>query len=71
MYTTQAQHKANMRSSEEWMLNAEKYASLAWLGGQSYPSAELSEDWKKVLFNQFHHIAAGSGITVILSGRSK
>ncbi len=65
VYTTQAQHKANMRSSEEWMLNAEKYASLAWLGGQSYPSAELTEAWKKVLFNQFHDLAAGSGIAVI------
>lgn len=65
VYTTQANHKANMRNSEEWMLNAEKYASLAWLGGQSYPNAELTEAWKKVLFNQFHDLAAGSGIGVI------
>ena len=65
VYTTQAKQKANMRDSEEWMLNAEKYASLAWLGGQSYPGAELTEAWKKVLFNQFHDLAAGSGIGVI------
>jgi alpha-mannosidase len=65
VYTTQAQHKANMRNSEEWMLNAEKYSSLAWLGGESYPERQLTEAWKKVLFNQFHDLAAGSGIAVI------
>jgi alpha-mannosidase len=63
--TTQANHKRNMRESEEWMLNAEKYASLAWLSGASYPAAELREGWKKLLFNQFHDLAAGSGIGVI------
>jgi alpha-mannosidase len=63
--TTQANHKRNMRDSEEWMLNAEKYSSLAWLSGASYPAAELAEGWKKVLFNQFHDLAAGSGIGVI------
>ena len=31
--TTQANHKRNMRESEEEMLNAEKWSSLAWLGG--------------------------------------
>ncbi len=65
VYTTQANHKHNMRFSEEEVLNAEKWASLAWLDGQSYPGAELTEDWKKVLFNQFHDLAAGSGIAVI------
>jgi alpha-mannosidase len=54
-----------MRESEEWMLNAEKYASLAWLNGSAYPHAELNDAWKKVLFNQFHDLAAGSGIGVI------
>ncbi len=65
VYTTQANHKKNMRDSEEEVLNAEKWASLAWLDGQSYPGAELTEDWKKVLFNQFHDLAAGSGIVDI------
>ena len=32
--TTQANHKANMRHSEEQVLNAEKWASLAWLRWQ-------------------------------------
>jgi len=63
--TTQANHKRNMRESEEWVLNAEKYSSLAWLSGSKYPQTELNEAWKKVLFNQFHDLAAGSGIGVI------
>ena len=71
VFTTQANHKRNMRESEEEMLNAEKWASLAWLDGQSYPAAELTEDWKKVLFNQFHDLAAGSGIGVIYKDAQK
>ena len=63
--TTQANHKRNMRESEEWALNAEKYASLAWLEGKPYPADELTEAWKKITFNQFHDLAAGSGIGII------
>jgi alpha-mannosidase len=63
--TTQANHKRNMRESEEWVLNAEKYASLAWLDGNPYPADELTEAWKKTVFNDFHDLAAGSGIGVI------
>jgi len=73
--TTQANHKANMRHSEEQVLNAERWASLAWvLPGKEtfkYPSAELTEDWKKVLFNQFHDLAAGSGIGAIYKDAQK
>ena len=73
--TTQANHKANMRRSEEQVLNAEKWASLAWVlpgtGTFKYPGAELTEDWKKVLFNQFHDLAAGSGIGVIYKDAQK
>ena len=69
--TTQANHKRNMRDAEEEVLNAEKWASLAWLDGKSYPGAELTEDWKKVLFNQFHDLAAGSGIGVIYKDAQK
>jgi len=69
--TTQANHKRNMRDSEEEVLNAEKWSSLAWLDGQKYPAAELTEDWKKVLFNQFHDLAAGSGIGQIYKDAQK
>jgi alpha-mannosidase len=69
--TTQANHKKNMRDSEEQVLNAEKWASLAWLDGRRYPGDELTEDWKKVLFNQFHDLAAGSGIGIIYKDAQK
>jgi alpha-mannosidase len=65
VYTTQSNHKRNMREAEEEVLNAEKYASLAWLDGRPYPAIELTEAWKDVLFNQFHDLAAGSGIGTI------
>ena len=67
VFTTQSDHKRNMRESEELVLNAEKYASLAWLDGQSYPATELTDAWKKVLFNQFHDLAAGSGIAPLMA----
>jgi alpha-mannosidase len=65
VYTTQAKHKQNMRDSEEQALNAEKYASLAWLDGNTYPADEFTDAWKKITFNDFHDLAAGSGIGVI------
>ena len=71
VFTTQAAHKRNMRNSEEWMLNAEKWSSFAWLAGSDYPGAKLNEAWKKVLFNQFHDLAAGSGIAVIYRDAQK
>ncbi len=63
--TTQANHKRNMRDSSMWALNAEKAASLAWLEGNRYPGEELTKAWEKITFNQFHDLAAGSGIGII------
>jgi alpha-mannosidase len=71
VFTTQANHKHNMRTAEEEVLNAEKWSSLAWLDGLAYPGNELTEDWKKVLFNQFHDLAAGSGIGIIYKEAQK
>jgi alpha-mannosidase len=65
VFTTQSNHKRSMREAEEQVLNAEKISSLAWVDGASYPAERLTEAWKKVLFNQFHDLAAGSGIGVI------
>ena len=69
--TTQAKHKRSIRKSSEEVLNAEKWSSLAWLDGAKYPGDALTEDWKKVLFNQFHDLAAGSGIGVIYKDAQK
>lgn len=65
VYTTQALMKWNLRHAPEWTLDAEKEASLAWLDGSAYPATELTNAWKKITFNDFHDLAAGSGIGVI------
>ncbi len=69
--TTQANHKRGMRKSEVETLDAERYASLAWLRGLTYPGEELTADWKKVTFNQFHDLAGGSGIGNIYQDAQK
>jgi alpha-mannosidase len=71
VYTTQANMKRNLREAPEWALNAEKYASLAWLDGDAYPGAELTDAWRKITFNGFHDLAAGSGIAVIYRDAQK
>jgi alpha-mannosidase len=81
VFTTQAAHKRDMRTSEVATLNAEKLASLAWtlardvppglLPEQRYPADLLTENWKKITFNQFHDLAAGSGIAVIYRDAQK
>lgn len=71
VYTTQAKQKWNLRHGSQWLLNAEKYSSLAWLGGESYPGAKLNSAWKLQLFNGFHDLAAGSGIGVIYKDAQK
>jgi len=71
VFTTQAAHKRNMRTSETQTLDAEKLASLAWLDGAAYPADILTENWKKITFNQFHDLAAGSGIAVIYRDAQK
>jgi alpha-mannosidase len=71
VFTTQAEHKRSMRTSEVATLDAEKLASLAWLNGRPYPADQLNENWKKITFNQFHDLAAGSGIGVIYKDAQK
>ena len=71
IFTTQAGHKRDNRKSEIATLDAEKFASLAWLKGMTYPAADLTESWKKITFNQFHDLAAGSGIAVIYRDAQK
>jgi alpha-mannosidase len=71
VFTTQAKHKLGMRISETATLNAEKLASLAWLNGAPYPADILTDNWKKITFNQFHDLAAGSGIAVIYRDAQK
>ncbi|MBI5481948.1 MAG: hypothetical protein HY906_24045 [Deltaproteobacteria bacterium] len=48
----------------QWLLHAaEAYAALdRVLTGAGYPAATLEDNWKRVLFNQHHDLAWGSGI---------
>jgi alpha-mannosidase len=69
--TTQTGQKRNMRESEVHTLNAEKLASLAWLEGDAYPNAQFTDAWKKITFNGFHDLAAGSGIGIIYKDAQK
>jgi alpha-mannosidase len=62
--TTQAETKRRIRKNEEIMLNAEKFASMASLFGQTYPQHVFERAWKRLLFDQFHDIMPGSGIGV-------
>jgi alpha-mannosidase len=71
IFTSQAKHKLGMRTSETATLNSEKLASLAWLDGAPYPADILTDNWKKITFNQFHDLAAGSGIAVIYRDAQK
>src|SRR5262249_28304214 len=69
--TSQAETKKRNRESEVLLLNAEKFSTLAYLAGDQYPSEPLRDAWKKVVFNQFHDIAAGSGIAAIYSDAAR
>jgi len=62
--TTQAETKRRIRRSEENILDAEKFSSLAYLLGRPYPQDPLVSDWKRLLFDHFHDIMPGSGIAV-------
>ena len=62
-YTVVSWIKQANRQSENLLLSAEKFSSIAELIniGQ-YPLAKISESWQKVLFNQFHDVLCGTSI---------
>jgi len=62
--TTQAETKKRVRTTEELLLNAEKFSALATLYGTAYPSEDFARAWKDLLFDDFHDILPGSGIAV-------
>ncbi|HUU29333.1 MAG TPA: glycoside hydrolase family 38 C-terminal domain-containing protein [archaeon] len=62
-YSACADVKMWNRQAESALLLAEKISSLtSILLKNSYPTDEFHASWKKVLFNQFHDILAGSSI---------
>lgn len=51
-----------VRECESLLLNAEIFATIAWLLGAEYPEAELRRAWEKVLYLAFHDIITGCGV---------
>ena len=64
VFTTQAETKKRIRTTEELLLNAEKFASISTLYGKEYPSDDFETAWRGLLFDDFHDIFPGSGIGV-------
>lgn len=62
VYTSQADIKKYNRKSELTLRNAEILSVIALNRGYGYPRDILESAWKKILFNQFHDIIAGSCI---------
>jgi alpha-mannosidase len=62
--TTQAETKRRIRTTEELLLDAEKFGTLASLFGKKYPDEKFDGAWKGLLFDDFHDIFPGSGIAV-------
>ena len=64
VFTTQSETKKLIRQTEEKLLDAEKFASLAQIYQRPYPRGEFTDAWKGLLFDDFHDIMPGSGIAV-------
>ncbi len=63
-YTTETRIKQGNRIGEAAMFESEALASAATLlTGLPYPRKKFEEAWEKVLFNHFHDILPGSGVT--------
>lgn len=61
-YSAQSMVKAKNRESEMALYSAEAFCAAAEkIGNMPYPD-DFDRAWKKVLFNQFHDILAGSGV---------
>ena len=68
-YTSMATIKRQMREGEALLSSAERWASIAWWRfGRAYPADELRTAWKRLMFNTFHDILAGSLIENAVPG---
>ncbi|MFD0711481.1 alpha-mannosidase [Paenibacillus sp. GCM10027626] len=63
-YTSQSRIKMANRIAEAALYDAEALGAFAKLdAGTDYPQVRFEEAWRNVLFNQFHDILPGSGVT--------
>jgi len=61
-YESRERVKKLCRRSQYSILNAEKWAALAWWEtGEEYPRESLDEAWELILENDFHDIVCGTG----------
>ncbi len=62
-YSVHSEVKRLNRQVEHALLNAERFATIAWLmGSQPYPHEAFEKCWKDLLYNQFHDILAGTSL---------
>ena len=62
-YSAHSEVKRLNRSAEHALMAAERFATAAWLAkGHPFPQERIAEAWKRVLYNQFHDILAGTSI---------
>jgi len=64
-YTTQSKIKRLIRKAECLMIEVEKMAAIASWYDFKYPGRKIENLWKKLLFNQFHDIIAGTSIAEV------
>lgn len=62
LYGQRPKAKLAERRAEDMLESSEKFASIARFYGRPYPSADLTNAWEKVLFNQDHDALPGSHI---------
>ena len=64
--------KRNMRVQRRWRRWTQRrwHRSRGFMA-RPYPTKEITDSWKKITFNQFHDLAAGSGIAVIYRDAQK
>lgn len=63
--TSVARLKRANRKCEFLLRDAELLATLAAIGGRTYPRERINEAWKALLLNQFHDILPGSSIAEV------
>jgi len=52
----------NSRECENLLMEAEEFATIAWLLGAEYPASELRHAWEEILYIAFHDIITGCGV---------
>jgi alpha-mannosidase len=62
-YSVHSEIKRLNRQVEHALMNAERFATIAWLMGfHPYPQEVFEKCWQDVLYNQFHDILAGTSL---------